>query len=496
MSAARGEQCGNSSLQETEAVTESQPRQSVVPYDENLLERARTQWQFGDWFSLAMVDRDSLQHHPDRARLALLAAAGQLQVGSQEVARQLIRLAQDWGCNRQLILRVLAAGVHNSLGRALAQAGHREGAFAHFERSIRLGAPSSDTRLITQARVQEQLSQLGLSPMGDQSRAHSGNGSEPDILIEFTPGKDFPGSPIPTALFFSDQEADRERSLIELKKSVAQSSATGDVPEVSWVSVSHRDKIFFFVHFSGDYIPRMMADKHLFYEAPFLNLLARLYQPGNLIIDGGANIGNHSVFFAGVMGAPVIAFEPQPYNFTFLLSNTYLNSLQRRIHVRRTAIGDRAGRLTLAQAIPNNYGTFTADPALAKAGGYADEDSQKFEVDVSTLDEELLGFRHRVSIIKLDLEGMELAALLGARRIIIESMPVIAVECFTKSIYQSVKDFLATFNYFVIDSSNATPTFIFLSRRNPAHQEKLSRYLEMASVGRFSASKSFNESGE
>ena len=28
-----------------------------VPYDENLLERARTQWQFGDWESLARIDR-------------------------------------------------------------------------------------------------------------------------------------------------------------------------------------------------------------------------------------------------------------------------------------------------------------------------------------------------------------------------------------------------------------------------------------------------------
>jgi hypothetical protein len=52
-----------------------------VPYDENLLERSRTQWQFGDWDSLAKIDREMLQHHPDRAKLALLATAGQLQTG-------------------------------------------------------------------------------------------------------------------------------------------------------------------------------------------------------------------------------------------------------------------------------------------------------------------------------------------------------------------------------------------------------------------------------
>jgi hypothetical protein len=37
-------------------VVETQPDQAVVPYDENLLERARTQWQFGDWQSLASLE--------------------------------------------------------------------------------------------------------------------------------------------------------------------------------------------------------------------------------------------------------------------------------------------------------------------------------------------------------------------------------------------------------------------------------------------------------
>lgn len=42
--------------------------QHVVPYDENLLERSRTQWQFGDWESLAKLERDS-RSSPRRFRL-------------------------------------------------------------------------------------------------------------------------------------------------------------------------------------------------------------------------------------------------------------------------------------------------------------------------------------------------------------------------------------------------------------------------------------------
>ena len=41
-----------------------------------LLDRAREQWQHGDWESLVDIAEIDLGHHPDRAKLALLAAAG------------------------------------------------------------------------------------------------------------------------------------------------------------------------------------------------------------------------------------------------------------------------------------------------------------------------------------------------------------------------------------------------------------------------------------
>jgi hypothetical protein len=134
----------------------------VVPYDKNLLERARTQWQFGDWESLAALDRNTLQHHPDRAKLALLAAAGNLQVNNVGTAKQFIRLAQDWGCSKKLVSQILIAGVHNSLGRAAAVAGQQTRALKHFESAISVGTPGSNVKLRSQARMGEQLQQVRL----------------------------------------------------------------------------------------------------------------------------------------------------------------------------------------------------------------------------------------------------------------------------------------------------------------------------------------------
>ncbi|HCN70051.1 MAG TPA: hypothetical protein DIT03_17820, partial [Candidatus Accumulibacter sp.] len=108
------------------------------------------------------IDRETLQHHPDRAKLALLAAAAHLQTNDTAAARQLTRLAVDWGCGKRLVTQILVAGVHNSLARAAALAGQQARALGHFESAIATGSPASEVRLATRARTGEQFAQLGL----------------------------------------------------------------------------------------------------------------------------------------------------------------------------------------------------------------------------------------------------------------------------------------------------------------------------------------------
>jgi tetratricopeptide (TPR) repeat protein len=136
---------------------------SAVPYDEQLLERARAQWQFGDWESLLKLDADSLQYHPDRAKLALLAAAAFLQTQNTANARKFIRLAQGWGCGKKMLSQILASGVHNSLGRAAVLMGQEARALKHFEHAIVTGTPGSESKLLAHARLNEQVKQISSS---------------------------------------------------------------------------------------------------------------------------------------------------------------------------------------------------------------------------------------------------------------------------------------------------------------------------------------------
>ncbi|WP_143117076.1 hypothetical protein [Allochromatium warmingii] len=133
-----------------------------MPCDEALFDRALTQWQFGDWNRLAGLDSDAFAHHPRRARLALLAAAGHQQLGQLEETRRLVRLAHDWGCDRTLIERVLISGVYNTLGRANALAGRQGRARERLETALVVGAPGQDFALLMPARIRQQFDDAGL----------------------------------------------------------------------------------------------------------------------------------------------------------------------------------------------------------------------------------------------------------------------------------------------------------------------------------------------
>jgi hypothetical protein len=122
-------------------------------YDKHLFERARTQWQFGDWESLVRIERESLYNHPQRASLALLAAAGHQQRGNMETTREFTRLAKKWGASKKMISQVLIAGVYNTLGKASALCGQQQRAIGHFQESLRTAGEGGDVKLLSQARA-------------------------------------------------------------------------------------------------------------------------------------------------------------------------------------------------------------------------------------------------------------------------------------------------------------------------------------------------------
>jgi hypothetical protein len=121
-------------------------------YDESLLDVCRTRWQFGDWTRLAANPPETLLHHPERARIALLTAAAHFQLGESQQGHRQLQLALDWGASRRQVMQMLISGAHNSLAEASLVLGQDGRARDHFRDAMRTGGVPGDIELLAQAR--------------------------------------------------------------------------------------------------------------------------------------------------------------------------------------------------------------------------------------------------------------------------------------------------------------------------------------------------------
>jgi FkbM family methyltransferase len=137
-----------------------------------------------------------------------------------------------------------------------------------------------------------------------------------------------------------------------------------------------------------------------------------------LVFDVGANIGAHTVTFAKIVGplGVVIAYEPQRLIYQTLCANVAINSLT-NVYCRNEAVGAAKGELLLP----------VFDPEIsANFGGVAVEGHRVGEqVHVTTLDD---SGAPACAFIKIDVEGMELKVLRGAKSLIAAHRPVLYVE--------------------------------------------------------------------
>lgn len=128
------------------------------------LEMARTHWQYGAWEQLAGLSAESVHQNPDRAKLAALVAGAQASLGQRDTARISASQAREWGCDRQILARVLISAVHNSLATAALGLNETDTARRHFREAIDLLEFRADGNLLARTREIRQAARAGLLP--------------------------------------------------------------------------------------------------------------------------------------------------------------------------------------------------------------------------------------------------------------------------------------------------------------------------------------------
>ncbi len=187
---------------------------------------------------------------------------------------------------------------------------------------------------------------------------------------------------------------------------------------------------------SDRYIGRSF-DRYGEFSEGEIELFRQIVQPGWLAVDGGANIGAHTLPLSALVGptGTVIAAEPQRIIHQLLCANLALNGVT-NVRAMHTALGAEPGRITIPAIDYDAEGNF---------GGLALGAHEKGEsVAVATLDSLELPVCH---FIKLDVEGMEAQVLTGAARTIERHRPVLYVENDRKDRSEALLGTLLGMNY-------------------------------------------------
>lgn len=153
------------------------------------------------------------------------------------------------------------------------------------------------------------------------------------------------------------------------------------------------------------------------YEPDKLRHFVAILKPGMTVYDVGAHVGAHvgiyTLLTALAVGesGQVVSFEPLPRNVSYLRRHLTLNEIT-NVEVVPMAVGDATGPVRFAE------GQIEYTSHVDAAGTN--------NVSQTTLDAYAFADGHRwPDVMKIDVEGAELAALRGAKRVLREARPLV-----------------------------------------------------------------------
>jgi FkbM family methyltransferase len=208
-----------------------------------------------------------------------------------------------------------------------------------------------------------------------------------------------------------------------------------------------------------DYIQGMIAKQGVPYEHEMLRDMKSRVTQDDLVIDVGANIGNHTLFLAA-SGCKVLALEPNASLSKALEKSIAFNGWIDRVSILDKAAGENEGVARFSETNTANLGAMSLEVGVG-------------DIQLVTLDG--LQLQKLPSLIKIDVEGMELDVLRGASGLIKNARPLIYVECLDQHQFREIFNWMSGADYVYWDTFNASPTHLFIPAEKTTANERAAR---------------------
>ena len=191
------------------------------------------------------------------------------------------------------------------------------------------------------------------------------------------------------------------------------------------------------------------------YEPQLTRLCGQYVDPGRDVLDVGANVGFHAVFFASLLtDRKVLAVEPTSRALARLKRNLQANGVADRVLVQHGAISDQESEIEIKTILGKEEFSSMGQIHHPAAQGEA---VQVENVRAQTLDSLVAEHKLNPGFVKVDVEGFEHAVIRGADQVLAKHRPAIIAELSDPllrangSSAAAVVDMITAYDYEVID---------------------------------------------
>ena len=175
-----------------------------------------------------------------------------------------------------------------------------------------------------------------------------------------------------------------------------------------------------------------------FFEIEILEKINKYLNKDSVVFDLGANVGNHTLYWALKQKVKkVYSFEPVPNTFKILEKNIEINKLQDTVNIFNFGLSDKTQMADIDSFMPTNIGATHLKVLSSGSIQLKDLDSVEIKEDY-------------IDFVKIDIEGMEIDCLNGAKSFIEKYHPLFLIEAHAGN-FNIIQKMLSCFGYILIE---------------------------------------------